>query len=197
LICQPTRPGASGSASIRRSRVSLNGHQAPSPGWIRHLTGIPCWPAFLYHVRLEAVRRQAAVDGQLIDPWHLAAVLEGLRLRMDDATRIIDRGVIFDAARHALILHQWLTAADFDQEGEVKQAEAALATPQARHSPLLSAAPGMGRKAQPGVVQNLPIPGNTRALKSPCREGRISFWLADRLVRETASLARAAQVRWG
>ena len=33
----------------------------------------------------HAVRRQAAVDGQqLIDPWHLAAVLEGFRLRMDD-----------------------------------------------------------------------------------------------------------------
>jgi hypothetical protein len=29
------------------------------------------------------VRRQAAVDGHAIDPWHLAAVLEGLRLRMD------------------------------------------------------------------------------------------------------------------
>jgi hypothetical protein len=43
---------------------------------------------------LEAVRRQAAVDGQAIDPWHLAAVLEGLRLRMDHALRIIDRGMI-------------------------------------------------------------------------------------------------------
>ena len=57
--------------------------------------------------------------------------------------RIIDRGVIFDAARHALTLHQWLTVPDFDQEGEVKQAEAALATPEARLSPLLSAALGM------------------------------------------------------
>ena len=91
------------------------------------LDGHPLLPAFLYRVRLEAVRRQAAVDGQLIDPWHLAAVLEGLRLRMDHAMRIIDRGVIFDAARHALTLHQWLTVPDFDQEGEVKQAEAALA----------------------------------------------------------------------
>jgi hypothetical protein len=67
------------------------------------LDGHPLLPAFLYRARLEAVRRQAAVDGQLIDPWHLAAVLEGLRLRMDHAMRIIDRGVIFDAARHALI----------------------------------------------------------------------------------------------
>ena len=107
------------------------------------LDGHPLLPAFLYRARLEAVRRQAAVDGQLIDPWHLAAVLEGLRLRMDHALRIIDRGVIFEAARHALALHQWLTAPDFDQEGEVQQAEAALATPEAQVSPLLSAALGM------------------------------------------------------
>jgi hypothetical protein len=39
------------------------------------LDGHPLLPAFLYRVRLEAVRRQAAVDGQLIDPWHLAAVV--------------------------------------------------------------------------------------------------------------------------
>src|SRR5208337_1992704 len=47
------------------------------------LDGHPLLPAFLYRTRLEAVRRQAAVDGQLIDPWHLAAVLEGLRLSLD------------------------------------------------------------------------------------------------------------------
>src|SRR4029077_16227995 len=107
------------------------------------LDGHPLLPAFLYRVRLEAGRRHAAVDGQLIDPWHLAAVLEGLRLRMDHALRIIDRGVIFDAARHALSLHQWLTVPDFDQEGEVKKAEAALETPEARVSPLLSASLGV------------------------------------------------------
>src|SRR4051794_10070320 len=60
------------------------------------LDGHPLLPAFLYRIRLEAVRRQAAVDGELIDPWHLAAVLEGLRLRADHAMRIIDRGVIFE-----------------------------------------------------------------------------------------------------
>src|SRR5271165_2375268 len=87
----------------------------------------PLRPAFLHRARLDAVRRQAAVDGKLIDPWHLAAVLEGLRLRMDGALRIIDRGAIIDAARHALELHQWLTAPDFDQEGEVQQAERSLA----------------------------------------------------------------------
>ena len=55
----------------------------------------PLQTAFLYRARLEAVRRQASVDGHGIDPWHLAAVLEGLRLRMDHALRIVDRGQIF------------------------------------------------------------------------------------------------------
>jgi hypothetical protein len=87
------------------------------------LAGHPLMNAFLYRTRLDAVRRQAAVDGKGIDPWHLAAVLEGLRLRMDHALRIVDRGEIFEAARSALALHQWITAPDFDQEAEVQAAE--------------------------------------------------------------------------
>src|SRR6202453_1091412 len=104
----------------------------------------PLRPAFLHRARLEAVRRQAAVDGKLIDPWHLAALLEGLRLRMDGALRIIDRGEILDAARHALTLHQWLVAPDFDEEGEVQQAEKHLAgVAAAGETPLLAAAHGV------------------------------------------------------
>ena len=86
------------------------------------LDGHPLLPALLHRARLDAVRRQAAVDGHGIDPWHLAAVLEGLRLRMDGALRIVDRGAIFDAARVALGHHQWLANPDFDQEGEVQAA---------------------------------------------------------------------------
>jgi hypothetical protein len=47
------------------------------------LASHPLRQAVLHRSRLEAVRRQAAVDGQLIDPWHLVATLEVLRLRMD------------------------------------------------------------------------------------------------------------------
>jgi hypothetical protein len=85
----------------------------------------PLLPAFLYRARLEAVRRQASVDGHGIDPWHLAAILEGLRLRMPDyaGVRIIDRCEVFEAARTALRLHQWLVEPDFDQEGEVQDAD--------------------------------------------------------------------------
>jgi hypothetical protein len=74
----------------------------------------PLRTAFLYRTRLEAVRRQASVDSHGIDPWHLAAVLEGLRQQIDHALRIVDRGQIFEAARSALTLHQWIVGPDFD-----------------------------------------------------------------------------------
>lgn len=38
-------------------------------------------PAFLFRARLDAIQCQAAVDGQLVDPFRLVAVLEGLPLR--------------------------------------------------------------------------------------------------------------------
>ena len=100
----------------------------------------PLLPALLYRARLEAVRQQAAVDGLAIDPWHLAAMIEGLRPRMDRALRIIDRGGIFDAARHALTLHGWLTAPDVGQEREIQGAQAALGAADAGPAPLLAAA---------------------------------------------------------
>src|SRR5450432_1478454 len=152
------------------------------------LDGHPLLPAFLYRARLDAVRRQAAVDGQLIDPWHLAAVLEGLRLRMDHTIRIIDRGMIFDAARHALTLHQWMTVPDFDQEGEVKQAEAALATPEARLSPLLSVAYGIHAWL------------DRDGTRPPIRAALVRYWTRHRLLRSpiplTGAAALSAETNW-
>ena len=75
------------------------------------------------------MRRQAAVDEGGIDPWHLAATIEGLRLQFGDATRLADRGAIFDAARHAQTLRQRLQDPDFEQEGEVQQAAENCFTP--------------------------------------------------------------------
>jgi hypothetical protein len=155
--------------AIARLDQSLNGH--------------PLLPAFLYRARLEAVRRQAAVDGQLIDPWHLAAVLEGLRMRMDHELRIIDRGVIFAAARHALSLHQWLIAPDYDQEGEVKQAQAALASPEAEVSPLLSAALGMHAWLDRGGT------------RPPIRAALVRGWTRHRLFRAAVPLTGAKALR--
>ena len=144
------------------------------------LAAHPLRPAFLYRARLEAVRRQAAVDGQLIDPWHLAAVLEGLRLRMAGALRIIDRGAILAAAAHALALHRWLVAPDFDEEGDVQRAETHLAGFAGAGTPLLAAAAGMHAWLDGGGT------------RPPIRAALLRFWVRQRLLRVPVPLTGAA-----
>jgi hypothetical protein len=63
---------------------------------------------------LEAIRRQTAVDGQAIDPGHLAALIEGVRFRLGSGPALIDRGAVFADAHHALALYRyrWLIAPD-------------------------------------------------------------------------------------
>jgi hypothetical protein len=100
----------------------------------------PLAPAWAYRARLEAVRRQAAVDGRLIDLWRLAAMIEGVRLRFGCAPALIDRGVIFDAARHAFDLYRWYSAPDDTQRATIGEAEVVLAAVADGHSPLLGAA---------------------------------------------------------
>jgi len=102
---------------------------------------------------------------------------------MDQAMRIIDRGVIFEAARHALTLHQWLTMPDFDQEGEVKQAEAMLMTTEARVSPLLSAALGVHAWLDRGGP------------RPPIRAALIRYWTRHGLFRSPVPLTGAASLR--
>jgi hypothetical protein len=132
----------------------------------------PLRTAFLYRARLEAVRRQASVDGHGIDPWHLAAVLEGLRLRMDHALRIVDRGQIFEAARSALTLHQWIVEPDFDQEGEIQEAE--------RHLANATGLVGVGKALWSWVDS-----GRTRP---PVRGALVRFWTKNRLLRAPVPL---------
>ena len=127
----------------------------------------PLQAAFLYRARLEAVRRQASVDGHGIDPWHLAAVLEGLRLRMDHALRIVDRGQIFEAARSALALHQWIMEPDFDQEGEIQEAE--------RHLTDAAGLVGVGE-----AVWSWLDSGRARP---PVRGALVRFWTKNHLLR--------------
>jgi hypothetical protein len=147
------------------------------------LANHPLQRAFLYRARLEAARRQAAVDGALIDPWHLAATLEGLRLRMDPYLRIIDRGQILDAARAALELHQWMVAPDFDQEGQVQRAEGVLAAQPGTLPPLLAAAQGLRE-----WIEN----GEPRA---PIRSALVRFWTRRHLLRQPVPLTGAAALR--
>ena len=102
----------------------------------------PLTPAWVWRSRLEAVRRQAAADGLSIDPWHLAAIIEGVRFRMDRANAIIDRGAIFEAARHALSLWRWYARPCEVQTEATQRAAAALAA-SGSASPLLGAALGV------------------------------------------------------
>lgn len=142
----------------------------------------PLLPAFLHRARLAAVRRQAGVDGLAIDPWHLAAILEGLRPRLDLSLRIIDRGMIFEAARHALHLHQWLVTPDAEQEPAIRQAAAALA--QAR-TPLLAAAHGAHAWLEGGGGW------------PPLRVALIRHWMQHRLLGAPVPLTGAAALRPG
>lgn len=147
------------------------------------LASHPLRPAFLHRARLDAVRRQADVDGRRIDPWHLAALLEGLRLRMDPHLSLLERGDIFEAARHAFDLYQWLVAPDFDQEGEVHQAQQALAAVGPGVTPLLAAA--QATHAWLGG-------GGGRA---PMRAALIRFWTRHNLLRTSVPLTGAAALR--
>lgn len=147
------------------------------------LAGHPLQPAFLHRLRLEVVRRQAGVDGQLIDPWHLAALLEGLRLRMDPYLSIIERGAIFEAGRHAFGLHQWMSLPDFDQEGEIQQAEARLAEASREAPPLLAAGQGVHAWIESG------------GSRPPIRAALIRYWMRHRLLRCPLPLTGAAALR--
>jgi len=146
------------------------------------LAGHPLALAFLYRARLESVRRMAAADGQLIDPWHLAAMIEGLRLRMDPYLRIIDRGDILDKAKFALSLHQWIVEPDFDQEGDVQRAEAMLAM-QPPSLPLLIAA-AQGLRDWIGAGETRPA----------MRSALVRFWRKRGLLRLPVPLTAAASL---
>jgi hypothetical protein len=146
------------------------------------LASHPLAPALLYRARLDAARRAAAVDGHGIDPWHLAAVLEGLRLRMDPSLSMLDRGAIFDAARHAFDQYQWLVTPDFDQEGEVQAAEKLLSGASGA-TPLLAAGRGFHDWVDRG--------GDRRAGRSAL----VRFWHRQHLLRVPFPLTGAAALK--
>ncbi|WP_439548900.1 hypothetical protein [Falsiroseomonas sp.] len=144
----------------------------------------PLLPALLHRARLDAVRRQAAVDGQLIDPWHLAALIEGLRpRRMAGALSIAEAGGVFEAGRTALTLHRWLTAPDFDEEGEARQAVAALAASTAMGVTVLDAAHGAWRWLEDG------------GRRAPLRAAMTRHWVSSGLLRAPLPLTGAAALR--
>jgi hypothetical protein len=103
----------------------------------------PLAPAWAYRARLDAIRRQAAVDGQVIDPWHLAALIEGVRFRLGGSPALIDRGAVFAAAQHAFGLYRWFVKPDQAQRAATAGAAAHLEAAGDSHPPLLGAALGV------------------------------------------------------
>jgi hypothetical protein len=155
-----------------RHRPARPGARWPSAG-----------PAFLYGARLEAVRRQAASDGRLIDPWYLAATIDGLRLGMDPYLRIIDRADILEKAKTARTLHQWIVEPDFDQEGEVQRAEAVLARQPALVPPLIAAAQGFRGWIEAGEI------------RPAMRSAMVRFWRKRQFLRPPVPLTGATALR--
>jgi hypothetical protein len=127
-----------------RLPVALAGALEHAAGRIARLDSAlathPLRPAWAWRARLDAIRRQAAVDGKAIDPWHLAALIEGVRFRLDHMPVMLDRGLLFAAARHAFDLYRWFSAPDEAQRAAIRQAADHLQTAGGAYSPLLGAA---------------------------------------------------------
>jgi hypothetical protein len=150
----------------------------------------PLAPAWAYRARFEAVRRQAAVDGRLIDPWHLAALVEGVRLRLDRPAALIDRGAIFDAARHAFDLYRWYSAPDDTQRAAISEAAAYLAAVADGHSPVVGAAYAVHAWLDQGGE------------RSPLRAALARYWVVRGVTALPCPLlsgagALAAEIPWG
>src|SRR5271169_4432255 len=129
-----------------RLPIALAGALERAAGMIPRLDSAlaahPLRPAWAWRARLDAIRRQAAVDGQAIDPWHLAALIEGVRLRLAHMPVLIDRGILFAAAQHAFMLYRWFCGPDMAQRAAIEQATAHLERDGGAYSPLVRAALG-------------------------------------------------------
>ncbi|WP_246789524.1 hypothetical protein [Acetobacter nitrogenifigens] len=109
----------------------------------------PLLPAVLFRERLEASRACAAVDGHLIDPWRLAAELEGLRpVRLGNDA--YERGTSVDAARAAFDQYQWMARPTSIQRAEIDAALSWIADASAVDGPLLGAAKAFHRWIEDG-----------------------------------------------
>ena len=176
-------PAGDGAASLERSAAAIARLDSA-------LAAHPLAAAWAYRARLDAVRRQAAVDGRMIDPWHLAALIEGVRLRLDRASALIDRGAIFDAARYAFELYRWFSAPDETQREAIAAAAADLAAIADRHSPLLGAAYAVHAWLDRGGE------------RPPIRVALAGYWACRGLTALpcpllTGAAALAAEIPWG
>ena len=125
---------------------------------------------------------------------------------MDGALRIIDRGAILAAARHALDLHQWLVAPDFDQEGD-----GAARRTGPRRGRRVRRHPAARRRHRPARLARWRRPGRRRrssagdghgggdgssngdghgggGARPPIRAALVRFWVTQRLLRAPVPL---------
>jgi hypothetical protein len=130
-----------------RLPMALAGDLERAAGMIARLDSAlaahPLGPAWAWRARLEAVRLQAMVDGRAIDPWHLAAIIEGVCFRLGGSPALIDRGAVFAAAHHAFGLYRWLATPDQAQQAAIADAATHLETVGEGHSPLIGGALGV------------------------------------------------------
>ena len=153
------------------------------------VSGHPLAAAWSWRARLEAIRRQTAVDGQAIDPWHLAALIEGVRFRLGPGPALLDRGAVFAAAQHAFALYRWFATPDDAQQVAIAAAAAHLDAVAGGDSALLGAARG----AHAWLDQ-----GGERA---PLRAALAAYWVRRRLLTLpcpllTGAAALHAEVPW-
>ncbi len=153
------------------------------------LANHPLAPAWAYRARLDAVRRQAAVDGKAIDPWHLAALIEGVRLRVDHVPPMLERGLLFAAASHAFALYRWFVQPDRAQQDAISAAMAHLEAGADGQSPLLGAARAVHAWLDRGGA------------RPPLRAALVRHWLRRRLTALPCPLltgagALAAEIPW-
>jgi hypothetical protein len=121
---------------------------------------------------LEDCRATGLSLGRLIDPWHLAALTEGLLpRRLAGARSLAEAGEVFEAGRAALALHRWLTAPDDDQEAQIGAAETALRQDTATGVALVDAAAAAWRWLEAGGA------------RAPLRAALPRHWMTTGLLR--------------
>ncbi|MFZ3236222.1 MAG: hypothetical protein WA184_12750, partial [Stellaceae bacterium] len=182
LITAPETVPATLAASLERAAAMIARLDAA-------LAHHPLAPAWAYRARLEAVRRQAAVDGKAIDPWHLAALIEGVRLRVDHVAPMLERGLLFAAAQHAFALYRWYVQPDRAQQDAISAAVAHLDVVAEGQSPLLGAA----RAAHAWLDRG--------GARPPLRAALVGYWLRRELTALPCPLltgagALAAEIPW-
>jgi hypothetical protein len=99
------------------------------------------------------------------------------------AARIIDNGLVADAALQAPAMHQWLTGPDCDRAAEVQRAERRLAELPSNTPALLGAAQAMHRWLDRGEK------------RAPMRAALVRHWTRTGLLRAPVPLTGARAQR--